>query len=241
MKKDKYFSDIDIYIMNKVVCLIPVSGFSDSKTRLSPFLSSSERRALLKFMLKDIVSNIMESVDEIFVVSRDYEVLDYAMSLDCSVIEEKNLGEASSLNNALVYSMSVIRKEYGLCDVIIIPSDIPLIRKEHVIHVRSSDCDVVISPSMGGGTNLLFIRRNVDFIPEFGEFSFDKHLDQVGRNDLSYEIFDSFYLSVDVNTPYDLGEVMLHGRKTCTYGYLSELGIRVENSRLDVRLNVKRD
>jgi len=227
--------------MNKGVCLIPVSGFSDSKTRLSPFLSSSERRALLKFMLKDIVSNIRESVDEIFIVSRDNEVLEYAMSLDCRIIEEKFIENSNSLNNSLLYSMDIIRNDYARCDIIILPSDIPLIRKEHIIHVRRADSDVVISPSMGGGTNLLFIRKNVDFIPKFGEFSFDKHLNQVMSNDLSYEIFDSFYLSVDVNTPNDLGEIMLHGKKTYTYEYLRELDIIVENSRLDVRLNVKRD
>ena len=42
--------------MDKIYAIIPVSQFSNAKTRLSPFLSPEERENLLKAMLKDITT-----------------------------------------------------------------------------------------------------------------------------------------------------------------------------------------
>jgi 2-phospho-L-lactate guanylyltransferase len=53
-------------------------------------------------------------------------------------------------------------------------------------------------------------------------------------------IYDSFYLSIDINTPQDLGELLLHGKNTYTFKYLNSLDIVVENNHGGERLNVYR-
>ena len=57
--------------MDNIYAIIPVSKFTDAKTRLSPFLSANEREELLKAMLKDVTKTLKKLVDKIIIISRD--------------------------------------------------------------------------------------------------------------------------------------------------------------------------
>ena len=168
--------------MNKIITIIPVSSFNNSKTRLSPFLSESERTNLLKVMLKDIVSNIQDHVSDIIVTSKDEYVLNYAKYLNLNVFKEKE-HEHDFLNNAISDVISYIIKNYDNYSVMILPADIPLFNSR----------------------NMKYILKN--------------------RDDF---------------TPEDLGEILLHGRNTHTYNYLSNLNIGVESNHGKERLYVYR-
>ena len=50
--------------MDNIYAIIPVSKFTDAKTRLSPFLSATEREELLKAMLKDVTKTLKKLVNE---------------------------------------------------------------------------------------------------------------------------------------------------------------------------------
>ena len=124
--------------MDKIYAIIPVSQFSNAKTRLSPFLSPEERENLLKAMLKDIANALKPIVDKIIIISKDDEVLAYARELELTtLIEEdhektKNLkaSDNSGLNLALKQAMKWSRTKTR--KVIILPSDIPLIGKTNI-------------------------------------------------------------------------------------------------------------
>ncbi|MBO7719294.1 MAG: 2-phospho-L-lactate guanylyltransferase [Methanosphaera sp.] len=225
--------------MKKLVCIIPVSSFSNSKTRLSPFLSDSERRKLLKVMLKDIVSNIRGQVEDIILVSRDDGVLEYARQLNVSFVKEGE-HENNFLNNALLDAIRNVRLNYPNHDILILPSDIPLVKPEHIESAKNSQTDLVLSPSKGGGTNLLLFNSDFDFIPLFGDMSYFNHMNEAYTSNMTVNIIESFYLSLDVNTNEDLGEILLHGMNTHTYEYLSNLNIIVKSSHGQERLDVKR-
>lgn len=223
--------------MKDLIVIIPVSSFKDTKSRLSPFLSNAERISLLKVMLKDIVISIEDYVDEIIIVSNDDNVEKYANSLNISFIKEPKY-EKNHLNNALKYSIEKIKNNTK--KIMIIPSDIPLIKEKHIAEISKIDEDFIIAPSKGGGTNMLCFNTSFDYDTLFGNYSFFKHLELSNKLGMSVHIYDSFYLSLDVNTTQDLGEILLHGNSTHTQKFLESIDINVESNHGRERLNVKR-
>ncbi|HII59054.1 TPA: 2-phospho-L-lactate guanylyltransferase [Methanocaldococcus jannaschii] len=201
--------------------IIPVSPINSLKTRLSEFLSGEERKNLLLNMLKDIIK-ALDGLD-IVIVSRDEEILDFAKNeLKAETIKEKYKG----LNNAIKQAFEEIEDK----EVIIIPADIPLIKKKHIEDILklSKNYDLIIAPSRGGGTNLLYLKSKDLIEIKYEGFSFLKHLEEAKKRNLRYYIYDSFLISVDINTPEDLGEIFIHGNDTYTKNYLKSLGIDVE-------------
>lgn len=97
----------------------------------------------------------------------------------------------------------------------------------------------MIVPSKGGGTNGLIIKPlSIDM--KFGEFSFKNHIKEANKNGFDPVIYDSFYMSLDVNIAEDLGEIMIHGSGCETQSYLKDLKIGVESIHGAERLKVTR-
>ncbi|KZX10450.1 2-phospho-L-lactate guanylyltransferase [Methanobrevibacter filiformis] len=223
--------------MDDIYAIIPVSKFSNAKTRLSPFLNLKERENLLKAMLKDVTSTLNEYVDKIIIISADKDVLDYAKTLGAISIVEN---DESNLNLALIQAMDWAKDK--VAKVIISPSDLPLISRSGLDSLINKDCknyDFIIVPSKGGGTNGLIIKP-LAIKMEFGENSYKKHLKQACLNNLNFKIHDSFFMSLDVNITEDLGEIMLHGEGSQTQKYLKSLNIVVKPIHGAERLKVTR-
>lgn len=216
--------------------IIPVSRFYHAKTRLSPTLTSLERENLLKSMLKDVVASLQEVVDQVVVVSSDDDVLDYVKKLDVLTVKEKG---KTDLNGALSQAMDLC---WVQCDkILIIPSDVPLIKKAHIEDMlkMGEKFDMVIAPSKGGGTNAIMFSTK-DMKTRFGDYSFFEHLKEAQSHEISTGVYDSFYLSMDVNTAEDLGEIILHGVGTETQKYLKSLPLKIRSNHGTERLEVKR-
>ncbi|GAB6056164.1 2-phospho-L-lactate guanylyltransferase [Methanobacterium alkalithermotolerans] len=223
--------------MEKLYAIIPVSRFSHAKTRLSPTLSPSEREGILKAMLTDVSNSLKDLVSEVVVISADEDVLDFAYDLGISILQEKG---QTDLNGALNQAMEWCAPECH--KVLITPSDIPLIGKaqpQNFIN-QSNKYDMVIAPAKGGGTNALLFKPG-DMELKFGDYSFFEHIKEANRKDLSYEIYDSFYLSLDVNTAEDLGEIILHGEGTHTREFLNKIPLSVNPHRGSDRLEIRRE
>jgi 2-phospho-L-lactate guanylyltransferase len=226
--------------MKDLVTIIPVSSFNNSKTRLSPFLSPDERIKLLKVMLTDITTTISKEVDEIVLVSKDDGVKNFAKELQINFVEEKN-HEKDFLNNAISDAVEEVKVNFPKKDILILPSDIPLLKAEHIATVKNMNNDLIISPSKGGGTNLLCFNEKFDYKTYFGPMSYFKHLNYANQLGMSINIIESFYVSLDMNTPEDLGELMLHGVGTYTYEFLSSINLVVKSSHGKERLDVQRE
>ena len=223
--------------MDNIYAIIPVSKFKNAKTRLSPFLTEKEREKLLKVMLKDFSDTLKKYVDKIFIISRDEDVLNYAESLNLNTILED---ENSNLNKALKQAMKYCKGKTK--KVIIVPSDIPLIGKTNIQMLidASKNLDFIIVPSKGGGTNMI-IMKPMAIHTRFEGFSYKEHLNIAERKKLNPQVHDSLFMALDVNTAEDLGEIMIHGKKTHTRKYLKELKVNVEPFRGSERLKVTRD
>lgn len=226
--------------MKDLVTIIPVSSFNNSKTRLSPFLSHEERIGLLKVMLNDIITTIYNEVDEIVLVSKDDNVKSFAKELQVNFVREKDY-ENDFLNNAIYDAIKEVKVNFPNKDILILPSDIPLLKSEHISTLKHMDYDFIISPSKGGGTNLLCFNEKIDYKTQFGPMSYFKHLDYANQLGMSINILESFYVSLDMNTPEDLGELLLHGFGTHTHEFLRNLDITVKSSHGKERLDVQRE
>lgn len=223
--------------MQKTFAIIPVSKFKDAKTRLSPKLTIIERENLLKAMLKDVVNGLNGTVDNTIVISSDEDVLNYVRELGVETLKENGV---TDLNGALTQAIEYCSK---FCDkVLIVPSDVPLIKKSHVKNMlkKGKKFNVVIAPAKGGGTNVLLCPTS-NFSVKFGDYSFFEHINEAKMKNFTFKIFDSFYLSLDVNTAEDLGEIMLHGRGTEARKYLRIVNLKVRSNHGSERLNVNRE
>lgn len=212
--------------LKRTAAIIPVSRFTHAKTRLSPTLTANERENLLKSMLKDVIGVLKKTVDQVVVISSDEEVLNYVDSLDVYPLQEKGV---TDLNGALMQAIEHC-SDYS-DQVIVVPSDVPLIREEHVkemVEMGESN-KVVIAPAKGGGTNALLCPV-AGMEMKFGDCSFFEHIKIAISNNWPYAVYDSFYMALDVNTAEDLGEIMLHGTDTETRNFLHK-------SKLEVRVN----
>ena len=221
----------------KIYGIIPVSPFAHAKTRLSPTLSPSERENLLKVMLKDVTKSLKKNLDEVIVISADEEVLHFSNELGVQTLKEKG---KTDLNGALEQAVKWCESK---CDrIIIVPSDVPLIGKANLERLikDAEEYDVIIAPAKGGGTNALLFPPGTIRL-RFGDCSFFEHVKEAKRLNLSIKIHDSFYLSLDVNTAEDLGEIILHGKNTYTKSYLEDLKLKVKPSRGAERLQIEKE
>jgi 2-phospho-L-lactate guanylyltransferase len=223
-------------IMKKTFAIIPVSRFTHAKTRLSPTLSPLERENLLKSMLKDVIGVLKPHVGGVVVISSDEEVLNYVKDLDVIPLKEEGV---TDLNGAL---MQAIEWCSGQADqVLIVPSDVPLIKPEYVEEIvdMGEDADMVIAPAKGGGTNALLCPvEGIEML--FGDCSFFEHVKMAESKNWNINVYDSFYLALDVNTAEDLGEIMLHGKGTVTNEFLRSSGLVVVPNHGKERLHIKR-
>ena len=222
--------------MEKTYAVIPVSKFTDAKTRLSPKLTTIERENLLKAMLKDVIGVLRGLMENIVVISSDDDVLNFVSELGVETLKEKG---TTDLNGALTQAIEYCSK---FCDnVFIVPSDVPLIKKHQVKEIlnRNEEFDVVIAPAKGGGTNALLCPTH--FCVKFGDYSFFEHIDEAKLRGLTCSVYDSFYLSLDVNTAEDLGEIMLHGNGTNARDYLKKVQLKVKSNHGSERLDVNRE
>ena len=222
--------------MEKTFAVIPVSKFTNAKTRLSPKLNPLERENLLKAMLKDVIGVLNGLVDNIIVISSDEDVLNFVNRLGVETLKEQGV---TDLNGALTQAIQHCSNHCN--NVFIVPSDVPLIKKSHVKEMldRTKEFDMIIAPSKGGGTNALLCPTS--FCAKFGDYSFFEHIDEAKLRGFSYSVYDSFYLSLDVNTGEDLGEIMLHGKGTKARDYLKKVQLKVRSNHGSERLDVSRE
>lgn len=167
----------------------------DAKTGLSRALDREDRENLAIAMLRDVLKACkpMESV----VVTPDPFDADLG-GVDASVIRD-----SAPLNEALSDQV-----EEGL-PVLIVPSDVPLVREEDVKALVGEEGDVVIAPGLRGGTNAMLLREPLPL--RYGGRSFEKHLTEAEDLALDVAVHESFRFAIDIDEPRDLLELEIHG------------------------------
>lgn len=197
-----------------------------AKSRLGDFLTENEREELAISMLKDVLVALSESkIDEVEIIttgSRD------------EIEKEAQLNGALDLTSTL--KVSVREDERGLNEVLneaiteekeptlILMADVPLTTPESINEIIEHEEVVVIVPGRKGGTNALFLRRPYAFSVAYYGLSFSKHIETAKRRNLSHAVYDSFFISADIDEVEDLIELLIHGNGFSA-DYLHRIGV----------------
>jgi 2-phospho-L-lactate guanylyltransferase len=191
------------------------------KTRLSGVMDQEEREAFARAMLGDVVSVLLEA--------------DCLPSILCTVPFEfhgvRTQVDDRELNEALNAYLS--QQE---TPVLIIMSDLPLITPDAVRRLVAGTADVGIVPGRGGGTNVLYVRKPQAYHVDYYGASFCDHVRIAEDAGLSYEVFDSFFMSTDIDEKEDLVEILIHGRGRAR-NFLKEIGLELslEHGRVGIQ------
>ncbi len=111
--------------------IVPVKPLRRSKSRLSKVLSREQRASLSEEMLVHTLQVLEQvpAIERTLVVSRDSQALSLARRHGARTVTERGSPE---LNNALIRA-TLVAKTYGAAGVLILPADLPLIKKEDVL------------------------------------------------------------------------------------------------------------
>jgi len=190
------------------------------KTRLSSLLEPDERSAFARAMLRDVLDALTRCGCEPTVLATGPVDVDAPVTVDDRPL-------APAVNAALAGADE---------PVAVVMADLALVTPAALDRLFAPDAEVVIAPGLGGGTNAL-IARHPEFRVDYHGASFRDHREAAADLDAEVAVVDSFRLSLDVDGPDDLVEVLLHSEGRAA-GWLREAG--VELSTADGRVTVVR-
>jgi len=195
------------------VALLPVRALANAKGRLGASLSPTEREALTRDMLADMIAALARarSIERTFVVSADARVLDDAYRLGAEPLPE---GPVRGLNPA-VEAAAALLEARGVSRLLTIPGDVPLLDPLEVDRLLATDpvaYPVVLVPSASGtGTNALLTSPPTVIPPRFEGASLAAHVALCAERGVACRVFELASFALDVDTPEDLAE--LNARK----------------------------
>lgn len=230
----------------------------EPKTRLEAVLTPTERSAVARAMLADVLAALVETGHEPTVLSTvplELEAVDTDTDADTNTdIDIETDTDTESLAPALHSAVSVTVDDRPLTEAVnavletadeavaIVMADLALATPDSLTELFETTADVVIAPGRGGGTNALVVRHS-EFRVNYHGASYLDHCEHARAIDATLESVDSFRLSTDVDEPDDLVEVLVHDSgRTATrlraLGFeLDRTAGRVDVSRTDTKRN----
>jgi len=189
-----------------VWAIIPVKPLRRGKSRLANVISAAERADLNHYLLEHAIK-VLKTIDEIeniMVISRDKEALALARDLGARTVQEYG---SPGLNTALTRGVEIARS-YGACSVLVVPADLPQMTAEDlkkILAFRNNPPVVAIAPDRKKvGTNALFVCPPDLLKFNYGEGSFEKHIQSARDVGARLEICELSSLELDLDEPEDL-------------------------------------
>jgi 2-phospho-L-lactate guanylyltransferase len=192
-----------------VTALIPVKGFRNAKQRLAPLLDVGEREILAETMFRDVLCEVKDArgLAGSFVVTGDDRVADIAASFSVEVLREQaECGETV----AVEFACGELKKS-GCEAVLIVPGDLPLMRRTDIEQILSRVQDraaapfALLVPSHDRmGTNALLLAPPDVIKLRFGYDSFSFHMNQIAAQGLPPRFIENERIALDIDEPKDL-------------------------------------
>ena len=205
--------------------LVPAKALGEAKGRLASVLSEIERRKLALAMLEDVVRALkaVPAIEGVSVVSPDAEVLSLAAELDASPVAES--ANVRGLNQALARALSAMSPAPDA--LLIVPGDVPEVTPGDIETLLAAlpERGIALSPSADRGTCALALRPPDVIALRFGERSSVSHRREAMAIGVPAEVVQIDALSLDVDSPEDLRELLARPAETATHRLLAELGV----------------
>ncbi|MGR8950305.1 MAG: 2-phospho-L-lactate guanylyltransferase [Gammaproteobacteria bacterium] len=206
--------------------VVPVKQFHLAKQRLSSVLSDDERMYLAKMLLHDVLQSITNSplVTQTVIVSRDPVAEEIALAFGCSFLAEQQSDLSLAVSQGAEYA-----KSQGASAFAMVPGDVPLVTAAEITTLiarppRLSGITIV-ADRHGTGTNGVVVRP-VNLMPfQFGEGSFQRHTQAANELGVTVEVLSLPGMSLDIDTPQDLGTLLNLAGDTASAGYLRSIEV----------------
>jgi 2-phospho-L-lactate guanylyltransferase len=162
---------------------------------------------LSESMLLDVLDAFQKAgmLARCYVVTSDDRAADLAERAGASVIAEP---ADRGVNAAVAWG---IRKIGTGGDVMVVPSDLPVLRPGEIrkaTSLKSKGLDVVISPSRAfDGTNLLLMSTPTPFGLSYDKNSFWNHVAGIASKGLRLAVYTGMGFLFDLDSPNDLDEI----------------------------------
>ena len=179
------------------------------KTRLSAILTQEERERFAAAMLEDVKAAVKDAMCSPVLV--------------CSELFDSEDVQVTITDTDLSGSINAILPQ-NVGPTLIIMADLPLVDTASIRRMISTEKAMAIAPGRGGGTNAIFMKEPQRFHVDYYGTSFLKHMKIAEEAGLSVEVIDSFRLHTDIDEPWDLAELLIHGTGK-SRAYLEELGL----------------
>ena len=195
--------------MGKIMAIwaiVPVKPFRRGKSRLAAALDEENRMSLNHCLVENTLETLksIPEIEHVLVVSRDPQVLSLARACKARTIQESG---SPQLNQALERA-SLFARRNAVRTVLVVPADLPFINSLDIVdllQLGKTPPIVVISPDRHRkGTNALLISPPDLLKFQFGEDSFQKHVNQAIQSRARLAIFERPALALDLDLPEDL-------------------------------------
>lgn len=194
--------------------IVPAKDLRNAKKRLSALLSPQERSSLYRAMLGDVLEALSTAsgIHELIVVTGDPDLTELAREFAAEVCSDpENLGHTQAVRLGIEHALGRAARA-----VMTVPGDVPSVTPDEiermVTELEPGNSALFVPSRSGLGTNGVLLQPPDSMPLRFGEPSFPDHLATADRLGIGRQILNLPGLSLDVDTPSDLAELLT--RKT---------------------------
>ncbi|MGH2767447.1 MAG: 2-phospho-L-lactate guanylyltransferase [Actinomycetota bacterium] len=184
--------------------LIPVKGGESAKLRLAEGLDPAGRRRLRLAMLADVLRATDGWALRLLATS-DPDAEEVGRHCGCLLVPDPGAGL-----NAAIAAATARAVGYGVTDLLVLASDVPLVSSADPLAIFCTEADVVVALSDDGGTTALLRRPPAAIPPCFGPGSAEAHVAAARRAGLAVECLRLDSLALDVDDLADLVRLAGH-------------------------------
>lgn len=189
--------------------IIPIKSLEDGKKRLEPFLSPKERRGLILSLLKDVLTAATNArlSDKTLIVTPDSKIVRIIQNWNYPKLEYLIEPVAKGINHAIKNAVKLCTSQ-NISSILIIPADIPLVKSKDIdelIQLGLSKDSIILVPShRKDGTNAFYQKLPNTMNAWYGENSFQKNLESISKQEISYHILEKNAFALDIDLKEDL-------------------------------------
>ena len=183
-------------MLDRVLAIVPVKGLDGAKTRLAPLLAPTERAAVVRWMLQQVLGACAasEAVHRTLVVTPQPALA----PAEVEVLVDRDEGHAAALAAALADR----RASPG---ALVVMADCPLVTAEALDRLAGAAQPVALAPARDGGLNALALRDPTLLEPVFGvPHAARLTAERVRAAGFEPVVLEDRAFADDVDTPSDL-------------------------------------